>query len=72
MAEILYLHITGAAKIAYELMLQEDFSHPTSYLLSLYSCVKHLYHTDSLERWEPAVIDPEAVSGEKMNTLLYI
>ena len=54
--------ISGAAKVGYEVMLQDDFSHPTSYLLTLYSCVKHLYSSDQLPRWEPAYIDPEAVT----------
>ncbi|CAI9717564.1 Hypothetical predicted protein [Octopus vulgaris] len=31
-----------AAQIAYEMMLQEDFSHRSTLLLSLYSCVKFL------------------------------
>ncbi|KAL3866561.1 hypothetical protein ACJMK2_043850 [Sinanodonta woodiana] len=34
----------GAAQVAYEFMLQEDLSHPVSYLLSLYACIKHLKH----------------------------
>lgn len=49
----------NAAKVAYEMALQEDFSHPTSYLLTLFACVKRYYTTEELERWEPAVIEPD-------------
>ncbi|XP_064609642.1 small ribosomal subunit protein mS27-like [Liolophura sinensis] len=33
-----------AARMAYELMLQEDFNHAPSRLLSLYACVQHARH----------------------------
>ena len=33
---------SSAAQVGYELMLQEDFSHPTSRLLALYATVCHL------------------------------
>ncbi|KAL5004737.1 hypothetical protein ScPMuIL_018193 [Solemya velum] len=36
-------NIRDAAKVAYEMMLQEDFSHPVTRLLSLYVCTKHLF-----------------------------
>ena len=44
--------------------LQDDFSHPTTYLLTLFSCVKHYYTTEELERWEPAVTDPDEVTSK--------
>ncbi|XP_021375617.1 28S ribosomal protein S27, mitochondrial-like isoform X2 [Mizuhopecten yessoensis] len=34
-----------AAKVAYELMVQEDFSDQLNFLLSLYTCTKHLTQT---------------------------
>lgn len=39
-----------AAKVAYELMFQEDdFSNQLNYLLSLYSCTKHLTHSATMD-----------------------
>ena len=49
----------SAAEVAYELMLQEDFSHPTSRLLALYASVQHL-ESVSLDDIAPEEIkDPE-------------
>lgn len=49
----------SAAQVAYELMLQEDFSHPTSRYLALHSCVHYLQET-SLDDIAPVEIkDPE-------------
>ena len=49
----------SAAEVTYEMMLQEDFSHPTSRLLALYSSVQHL-ESVSLDDIAPEEIkDPE-------------
>lgn len=38
------LTVSEAARMAYELMLQEDFSHAPSRLLALYACVQQAPH----------------------------
>ncbi|XP_060074416.1 small ribosomal subunit protein mS27-like [Ylistrum balloti] len=38
-----------AAKVSYELMFQEDFSNYVNFLLSLYTCTKHLTHTATMD-----------------------
>ncbi|XP_033750769.1 28S ribosomal protein S27, mitochondrial-like [Pecten maximus] len=38
-----------AAKVAYELMFQEDFSGRINFLLALYTCTKHLTHTATMD-----------------------
>ncbi|GAB1597269.1 28S ribosomal protein S27, mitochondrial-like [Argonauta hians] len=43
-----------AAQVAYEMMLQEDFSHRSSLLLSLYSCVKFLLSLPAAVKSETA------------------
>ena len=49
----------SAAQVAYEIMLQEDFSHPTSRLLALHASVQHL-DSVSLDDIAPEEIkDPE-------------
>ncbi|XP_050401291.2 28S ribosomal protein S27, mitochondrial [Patella vulgata] len=47
-----------AAQVAYEMMLQEDFSHPVTYLLSLYGCSQH-YTSISLDPQEEKQVDPD-------------
>lgn len=51
--------LASAAQVAYEIMLQEDFSHPTSRFLSLHACVQYL-ESVSLDDITPEEIkDPE-------------
>ncbi|KAK6180421.1 hypothetical protein SNE40_012581 [Patella caerulea] len=47
-----------AAQVAYEMMLQEDFNHPITYLLSLYGCSQH-YTSISLDPPEEKQVDPD-------------
>lgn len=47
-----------AAQVAYEMMIQEDLSHPTSRLLALYSCAKFLKQAN-MDDLTPAEIKDE-------------
>ncbi|KAH3695142.1 28S ribosomal protein S27, mitochondrial-like [Dreissena polymorpha] len=48
-----------AASLAYEVMLQEDFSHTLTNLLSLIAVVKHFTRTCTFQRYERPAINPD-------------
>ncbi|ESP00601.1 hypothetical protein LOTGIDRAFT_149768 [Lottia gigantea] len=48
----------ASSQIAYEMMLQDDFSHPITYLLSLHSCVNH-YNDISLDPPPEPEVNPD-------------
>jgi len=51
----------AAAQVAYEVMLQEDFTHELKVTLSMLAAVKHFTNTMSFDRYEPPVEDPDEV-----------
>lgn len=62
----------NAAEVAYEMMLQEDFSHRATALLSLYSCIKHFMHMPLPDTVEEAAAPPDEDEEENWIKLSYI
>lgn len=58
-------HVVGAAKVSALQMLQEDWSHPITAHLALYSC--HMYLKNP-EPWEDPVVTEEPGDDEEVYT----
>lgn len=63
-----------AAMVAYEMMLQEDTSHPFTNCMSLYCCVKRLHEIGDVQPPEDASIVADEVreSNRRVKSVVFI
>lgn len=64
---------TEAAMVAYEMMLQEDTSHPFTNCMSLYCCVKRLQEIGDVQPPEDASIVADEVreSNRRVKSVVF-
>lgn len=70
---MVHFTLTEAAMVAYEMMLQEDTSHPFTNCMSLYCCVKRLQEIGDVQPPEdaPIVADEVRESNVRAKSVMF-